>query len=317
MTPAPPDLTISIINHSNPALLHECLRSLFAATHDTCLDVWVVDNATDGAGVPAMQAEFPQVRWLFNTDRQGFSANHNQVLCQATGRYACILNDDTIIHDQAFDALVEYMDENPKVGMAGARLLNGDGTQQNCTFRFSSLGAEAVANCLLPKSLNSIKAKSIDDAQFRVIPTQVDWVLGACIVIRRETLHQVGLLDVVLSPIGNGEEVDWCFRAHKAGWGVAYCPNAVITHYGGQSFKLGNPGVDRTRIEAKKTSIRFAHKHFGPATALLVRAIFVFTLPWNLFMLTQTLLRRRMFWTKYKADVITYLAIAKTGMSRI
>ena len=109
----PPDLTISIINHSNPQMLHECLRSLFAATHTASLDVWVVDNATGGAGVPEMQAAFPQVHWLFNEQRLGFSANHNQVLRQATGRYACILNDDIVVHDRAFDALLAYMDENP------------------------------------------------------------------------------------------------------------------------------------------------------------------------------------------------------------
>ena len=292
MTPAPPDLTVSLINHSNPALLHECLRSLFAATHDTCLDVWIVDNATDGAGVPAMQEEFPQVRWLFNTDRQGFSANHNQVLCQATGRYACILNDDTVIHDGAFDTLVKYMDANPQVGMAGARLLNRDGTQQNCTFRFMTLWSELVGICLLPGPLNVLKTVGLDPAQAQDRPAAVDWVLGACLVVRDTALQQIGLLDSELSPIANTEEVDWCYRARRAGWQVAYCPAAVLTHYGGQSQKLAASGPDKFRVEMYRTRIAFFRKHYGAFQTLLLRLIYLATLPWNAAMLSQSALRK-------------------------
>src|SRR5688572_27522880 len=73
-----PDLVISLINHSNPDLLRDCLRSLYAGTsRDVRLEVWVVDNATDGRLVPEIRAEFPETRWLFNRERLGFSANHN------------------------------------------------------------------------------------------------------------------------------------------------------------------------------------------------------------------------------------------------
>lgn len=287
-----PDLTISIINHSNPQMLHECLRSLFAATHTVSLDVWVVDNATGSVGVPEMQAAFPQVRWLFNERRQGFSANHNQVLRRATGRYACILNDDMIVHDGAFDTLVAYMDENPKVGMAGARLLNGDGTQQNCTFRFMTLWSELVCICLLPGPLNALKTVSLDPAQAGDVPARVDWVLGACVVVRAEALHQVGLLDDALSPVANTEEVDWCFRARRAGWQVAYCPAAVLTHFGGQSQKPAATGPDRMRVEMYRTRIAFFRKHHGAFQTFLLRLIYLATLPWNAAMLSQSALRK-------------------------
>ena len=287
-----PDLTISLINHSNPALMRECLRSLFAATHDTRLDVWVVDNATGGAGVPEMQAEFPQVRWLFNAARQGFSANHNQVLCRAEGRYACILNDDTIIHNGAFDTLVRYMDENPQVGMAGARLLNTDGTPQDCTFRFMTLWSELVGICLLPGPLNALKTVGLHPAQAQDQPATVDWVLGACLVVRDTTLQQIGLLDSKLSPIANTEEVDWCYRACQAGWQVAFCPAAVLTHYGGQSQKLATPGPDKFRVEMHRTRIAFFRKHYGAFQTFLLRLIYLVTLPWNTVMLSQSAVRK-------------------------
>ena len=287
-----PDLTVSIINHSNPQMLRECLRSLFAGTHRAALDVWVVDNATGGAGVAEMQAAFPAVRWRFNASRQGFSTNHNQVLREAAGRYACILNDDIVVHDGAFDTLVAYLDAHPAVGMAGARLLNADGTRQNCTFRFMTLWSELVGICFLPGPLNAWKTVGLDPAQSGDAPALVDWVLGACLVVRAETLRQVGLLDSVLSPLANTEEVDWCFRARRAGWQVAFCPDAVLTHFGGQSLAPPEAGPDRIRVEMHRTRLAFFRKHHGPLPTLLLRLIYLVTLPWNAAMLAQSALRR-------------------------
>ena len=305
-----PDLTVSIINHSNPQLLWECLRSLFASTHRVSLDVWVVDNATGGDLVPEMQAEFPQVRWLFNTERQGFSANHNRVLEQSQGRYACILNDDTVIHDGAFDALLTYMDAHPKVGMVGAKLLNADGSLQNCTFRFMTLVSEALGICFLPGPLCFLKSRSLDPAQFQDAPASVDWVLGACIVVRNAALRQIGLLDSELSPIANTEEVDWCYRAHQAGWDVAYCPAAVLTHFGGQSLKMDAPGPDTFRVEMYRTRIAFFRKHYGRLPAALLCLIYGVTLPWNAFMLTQSLLRKKLNLRQYGSALLTLFRIA-------
>ena len=310
----PADLTISIINHSNPHLLQGCLRSLYAATHRVTLDVWVVDNATNRELVPELQAEFPLVRWLFNTERLGFSANHNQVLRQNTSRCACILNDDTVIHDGTFDTLVAYIDAHPKVGMAGARLLNADGTLQNCTFRFMSLWSELVGICLLPGPLNVLKTVGIDPAQTKDQPASVDWVLGACIVVRDTALRQIGLLDNTLSPIANTEEVDWCYRARQAGWEVAYCPDAVITHLGGQSMKLAAPGLDKFRVEMYRTRLAFFSKHHGLLQTSLLRGIYLFTLPWNAFMLGQSALRKTEPASQCRSAFATLCGIAAVSL---
>jgi len=286
------DLTISVVNHSNPNLLKECLRSIYRSTHKITLDIWVIDNATDGTGVTDMQQEFPAVKWLFNTQRLGFSANHNQVLSQAKTPYVCILNDDTVIHDGAFDTLVHYMKENPGVGMVGARLLNSDGSQQNCTFHFMTLWTELFGICVLPGFLDGLKKLGLDRSQTLDRPASVDWILGACIVTRDETIQQVGLLDSSLSPIANTEEVDWCYRTHKAGWEVTYCPQAVITHLGGRSQQSDRPGMDSMRVEMYRTRIAFFRKHYGFLSAFLLRWIYLSTLPWNALMLTQSAVRK-------------------------
>lgn len=311
------DLTISLINHSNPQMLRDCLRSLFAATHAVTLDVWVVDNATGGALVPELQAEFPQVQWLFNTERRGFSANHNQVLHRVVAdkrsRHACILNDDTLIHDGAFDRLVTFLDAHPAAGMTGAKLLNADGTLQDCVYRFPKLRDEPIHFFILPKAVSHWKSKIIDPVQVQDQPAFVDWILGACMVVRREVLEQVGLLDDVLSPVACMEEVDWCYRTHAAGWKIGYCPAAVITHIRGQSIKpaAGQVGPDRIQLEMYKALYRYYKKHRGTSPASLLLLLHAAALPWNALMLTQGVLRRHITPAQYKRQLGTGWQVAR------
>ncbi|ADO69396.1 glycosyltransferase family 2 protein [Stigmatella aurantiaca] len=309
-----PDLIISIVNHSNPELLHDCLRTLFQTTKACTFEVWVVDNATDGRGVDAMRRDFPQVRWLFNSSRKGFSANHNQVLSQARGRYFCIFNDDTLVHEGAFDALVRFMDENPRVGMAGARLLNADGTPQDCVFREMGLSTALFDICFLPRFLHFLKALHVDPAQYGNDQARVSWVLGACIVVREQTLSEVGLLDEKLSPLGNTEDTDWCVRAWKAGWEVAFCPEAVITHLTSRSFRPSAQGHDRVRVELWRTRLAYFRKHHGRLHEQLMRLILVGTLPWNSAVLTQSLLRRRLSLGEYQRQLSTFVRISEMGL---
>ncbi|SET85866.1 glycosyltransferase family 2 protein [Stigmatella erecta] len=309
-----PDLIISIVNHSNPELLHDCLRTLFQTTQACTFEVWVVDNATDGRGVEAMRRDFPQVRWLFNTSRKGFSANHNQVLSQAQGRYLCIFNDDTLVHEGAFDTLVRFMEDNPRVGMAGARLLNADGTPQDCVFRQMGLSTALFDICFLPRSLHFLKALHIDPAQYGNAQARVSWVLGACIIVREQTLAEVGLLDEKLAPLGNTEDTDWCVRAWKAGWEVAFCPEAVITHLTSRSFRPSAKGHDRVRVELWRTRLAYFRKHHGRLHEQLLRLILVGTLPWNSAVLTQSLLRRRLSLAEYQRQLSTFARISEMGL---
>jgi len=308
------DLTISIVNMKNPEMVADCLRSIYRGTHAISMKIWVVDNSKDGAGVPELQAEFPEVRWLVNDRQLGFSTNHNQVLSRSTSRYACILNDDVIVHDGAFDTLVKFMDDNPKVGMSGARLLNTDGSQQNCTFYFQTLKSELVGAVMLPGPLCHYKTIGINKAQFASEVVDVDWVLGACIVVRDTALAQIGLLDDKMSPVANSEEVDWCMRAHKHGWRVTYCPDAVITHFGGQSTKPTSVGVNRMHVEMMRTRIAFFRKHYGLVPSVALRAIYCLALPWNALMLTQSLIRKHMEPDQFKTALFTQWKVAAMSM---
>ncbi|MGD0137551.1 MAG: glycosyltransferase family 2 protein [Tepidisphaeraceae bacterium] len=310
-----PDLTISIINHSNPKMLRECLRSIYDAAHQITFNVCVIDNATDRRMVDEIRSEFPDVKWSFNPSPMGFSANHNQVLAAAEGRYVCILNDDTVVRDGAMDELVRFMDADPRVGLAGPRLLNADGSIQNSTFHDKTLLGELINIALLPGPANRLKMRGIDGAQFQDRPARVDWLLGACIVARRETVWQIGLLDDALSPVANCEEVDWCRRARQGGWEVAFVPSARVLHYGGQSMKSQGPGADRFRVELHRSILSYFQKHYGLLRTLLLRVIYVATLPWNGLMLAQSVLRGRTGKTEAASMWATFVQIGGVALS--
>ncbi len=306
------DLTISIINHSNPQMLRDCIRSIYATTHDIRFDIWVVDNATGGAMVDEIRAEFPEVRWLFNDRRMGFAANHNQVLSRSVARHTCILNDDMIVHEGAFDRLVRCMDDHPRIGMLGPRLLNADGTVQASLFRDMRIGSELLGALILPGAL--ARRRTLPDQSLEgATPREVDWILGACIVVRREALAQIGVMDERLSPVANTEETDWCMRARAAGWAVAACGAAEITHFGGQSMKRTSGDADRFTIEMYRTRLALFEKHHGRRSSMLLGLLYAATLPWNLAMLAQSYVRRRTSWAEFRGAALTHCGIARLG----
>ncbi len=305
----PADLVISIINHSNPHLLRECLRSIVDGTHGITYEVWVVDNATGEKDLGPIYTEFPEVRWLYNDSRKGFSANHNQVLTRAIGRHLCILNDDTIIHEGAFARMVSYLDENSAVGMAGPRTLNPDGSYQMSVFNFPSLRGELLGYAYIPGG-DLVKRSLLPQWNFAAEPQAVDWLLGACIVVRSEALAKIGPLDEVLSPFAYAEDSDWCMMAHRAGYEVHFVPGAIITHYGAQSIKDTSTGADMSRVRLHRAGQAWFRKHRGLRAELAVRAIHVGLLPWNALMIAQSVVRRRRDWRSGLKDLKTRFRIA-------
>jgi N-acetylglucosaminyl-diphospho-decaprenol L-rhamnosyltransferase len=304
MLPGVPDLSITVINHSNPEFLRDCLRSIFQESKEISLEVIAIDNATNQRLVPEIQAEFPQVRWLFNSRSQGYSANHNQGLRIATGRYLCTLNDDTVIHDKALAKIVAYLDKHPEVGMLGPRLLNRDGTIQDSAFYFPTVASTAFAWLSLPGGLMRLKRQHIHPAQYAESSAFVDWVLGACQVVTRAAYEKIGGLDEKLAPIVYHEDTDWGKSCQEAGFKVVYLPEARLTHYGGQSTGVdGAQGEIQPKPmlrELSATCLRYFRKHHGPLVALWLQVLFVFVFLWNLGMITQSYLRRRLSKTSFQ-----------------
>jgi N-acetylglucosaminyl-diphospho-decaprenol L-rhamnosyltransferase len=232
-----PRLGIVVVSYNTCALLRRCLQS----TADVSLpvEVVVVDNAS-ADGSPAMvRDEFPGVRLIANHDNRGFAAATNQgieAVRQGTD-FVLLLNPDAWLCDGAAEELAGFLLVHPRVGIAGARLLYPDGRPQEGAWRFPTL-LMAFFDLFPPRGpllgrlqssyLNGRYQEERDD-----VPFPIDHPLGAAMMIRRETLADVGLFDEGYWMYA--EEVDWCRRCREAGWAIWQVPAARVVHAGGAS----------------------------------------------------------------------------------
>jgi len=240
------DLTISIVNYNQSNLLEQCLSSIFKETSGITFEVFVVDNASTDDSVKMVKTKFPQVNLIVNDKNLFFAKAHNKALRLAKSRYVCILNNDTIILDNAFAKIIKFMDENTDCGACGPQLLNPDRTIQHSCDRFPSftygIFEALLINAIFPN--NSVKKyKTYNNWNHNTIK-KVDFVGGACIVVRKEVCDSVGLLDENFALFW--EETDWCLRMKKSGWNIYYFPEAKIIHYWGKGMqKLGKRKTEK------------------------------------------------------------------------
>jgi N-acetylglucosaminyl-diphospho-decaprenol L-rhamnosyltransferase len=271
------DCSVVIVNYQTDDVLAECLASLAKTTASPSVEVIVVDNG-DSLAAGGFRERFPDVRLLRNPENLGFARAANQGIRVARGRHVLCLNPDTIVHDGAVPAMVAYLDANPEVGAVGARLLESDGRLQLSCRRFPAyltifFGRYALLTRLLPRNSASRDYLYLDWDHRSV--REVDWVSGACLMVRREVITAVG-------PFEEGyflfvEDMDWCRRIRDAGWSIVYLPDAVVTHHIGASRGVVPPRVVWAR---HRGMLRYVGKHFhapwplriGIAAALVARA---------------------------------------------
>jgi GT2 family glycosyltransferase len=254
-------LSIVIVNFNAEKLLQRCLSSVYAETKKILFDVWVVDNNSMDTSIPMMRQNFPQVNLIENKENLGFAKANNQAIARCIGNYILLLNPDTLILQNALEKMVEFMDGNPTVGICGCKVLNEDGTFQLACRR--TIPTPGVAffrltglSTLFPR--NKIMAKYnltyIDPDERQ----EVDAVSGAFLMIRRELVEDIGLLDERFFMYG--EELDWCLRAKKAEWTVMYYPDAEIIHYKGECSKFNHR---KAAFEFYRSMYLFHKKHFA------------------------------------------------------
>jgi hypothetical protein len=227
-----PQLSIVIVHYETPDLLRACLRSLAddappCASHE----VLVIDNSRDATAAAAVCADFPAVRLLHPGRNTGFAGGVNHGLHASEGRYVLVLNPDVVAHPGAVDALVAFMDAHPDAGIAGARLLNTDGSLQYSCRRFYTLGAILLRRTPLGRLFprHRVAREHLYADWDHAAVRDVDWVIGASMMVRREAVDEVGPADERFFLYF--EDVDWCYRMHQHGWRVAYVPSAVMTHH--------------------------------------------------------------------------------------
>lgn len=230
-----PDVSVCIVSWNVAADLRTCLASLREQVNPPELEVIVADNASADGTVAMLEQEFPEVKVIANRENRGFAAASNQCLRWARGRYLLLLNPDTVVPPDGLRRLVEVADANPDAGIVAPKLLNPDGTLQHSCRRFPTIAAAVFRHTLLGRLFPRARSEAsyiMEDFDHQA-ERDVDWVSGACFMVRREAFEQVGELDERFK--WGSEDVDYCMRMHRAGWRVLYTPATAIVHAVGRS----------------------------------------------------------------------------------
>lgn len=260
------DLSIVVVSWNTRALLEQCLDSVVLSQGVGGLELFVVDNASGDDSVAMVRSRFPQARLIINKENVGFATANNQAIREANGRYVLLLNPDTRLLPDALARLVRFMDDYPGAGAAGARLLNPDGSLQPSCSPAPTLSREwwylFHLDRLRPYSQYPMRRWDTETVR------EVDVVQGAAMILRRDVLAQIGLMDE--GYFMYSEEVDLCHRVKEAGWRIYWLPQAQVVHYGGQSTRQAAREMFLRLYEGK---LLYFRKRHGQATARLYKVV--------------------------------------------
>ncbi|HZD50095.1 MAG TPA: glycosyltransferase family 2 protein [Silvibacterium sp.] len=264
------DVSFVIVSFNTREVLRECLESVERELAGLRVELLVVDNHSSDGSPEMIEREFPQVR-LFRSDvNLGFASANNAALEVARGRYLVLLNSDAFLRSRALTLAVQHMDENPSVGLAGARLVGRDDAWQPSARRFPSMLSDfLVMTGLAAKFPRSRFFGSFDRTWADpLIPAETDWVPGAFSIIRPDALKKAGLFDPDFFLYS--EEVDLCRRIRDAGYKIWYWPDIVVTHIGGESsrqvksLEMSTAGSQLV-LWSMRSMLIYYRKHHGSA----------------------------------------------------
>ena len=231
------ELSIIIVSYNSLGYLRECLDSICSHPPGKDFDIVVVDNASTDGTNGYIRKGHPDVILITNKKNRGFAAASNQAITATDSRYILLINSDCEVYSDSINKLTEYMDKNPRVAVAGPKIINSDGSVQYSCRRFPSFfgaAAHTVLTHIYPGNPISRKYMMTDVCRDR--PFSVDWVSGSCMIIRRQSLEETGPLDE--NYFMYVEDIDICYRMWQNGWEVHYMPySEVLHHIGGSSRK--------------------------------------------------------------------------------
>ncbi len=258
------DLSIVIVNWNTRDLLRDCLRSVYQSEGEFTFEAIVVDNCSNDGSPGMVREEFPQVHLIESGTNAGYACANNLGLRRLQARYYLLLNPDTVLPPHALEEMVAFMDAHPEAGMAGPKLVMADGsldlacrrafpTIENSFYKLFGLSR------LFPNSrrFGQYNLTYLDPDE----TAEVDSVVGAFLMVRREVVEQVGGLDEQYFMYA--EDLDWALRAKKAGWKVYYYPEVTVLHYKRQASDQ-NPR--KAQFEFWRAMYIFYNKHYADDT---------------------------------------------------
>jgi N-acetylglucosaminyl-diphospho-decaprenol L-rhamnosyltransferase len=257
-----PTLSYCVVNTNGRDFLLACLEAIEeTAPAGLEREVLVLDNASEDGSGDAVRALGREIRLIELDRRTGKAANDSTLLREARGRYCLLLNEDSELQPGAAEALVNALESDPVAAAAGAQLLDSEGQEVPCAWRFPGVGT-ALAGALFMHRLLTVQSKG-DDTR------RVDWVQSSAMLVRREAAKQVDYLDPDFFVYY--DECDLCKRLADAGWKTLFVPAARAVHHDQLATDLG-AGLPRI-VEFHRNRDLYVRKHSTAATALAVRML--------------------------------------------
>jgi len=260
------DLSIVIVNWNVRELLDGCLASLYANIAELSFEVIVVDNASQDDSIEMVRTKYPAAVLIANQENAGFCRGNNQGIEISRGDFVALLNPDTEVSSGAMEKMISFLKMNPNVGTVGPTLIDSKGKTEPNGTRFPTLLHELGKMMRLQGLLGVEYDFTGYEAEESTKVWSVDVVCGACMLIRRAVLEDIGGLDEQLFMFY--EETDFCLRAHRAGWRTVYLPAARIFHHW-----MGSVRQDEIRSARRFFRSRYLYfrKHHGECSSLLLR----------------------------------------------
>lgn len=270
------DILVVLVSYNTKELTKKALNYLFASSCGNEMEVVVVDNASRDGSAEMIRTEYPQITLIENSANVGFGRANNQALPYITGKYVLLLNTDAFVEPDAIAKTVQYMDAHPLCGILGVKLIGRKGDlQPSCRFFPTpwNIFLQRTGLRRLFKHAVMIDDMSWDHKSVR----NCDWVPGCYLLIRKEVIDQVGLLDPRYFLYY--EEIDLCFAAKSAGWLVTYFPDTSVVHLGGESAKqegeisAKSQQIEVLNIESELLYFRKNHGVTGVLAHLLLNSL--------------------------------------------
>jgi O-antigen biosynthesis protein len=262
------DISVIIVNYNVRDFLHQALVSIQKALKGIKSEIIVVDNASDDGSVEMVRRQFPRVKIISNTVNVGFAKANNIALKKTRGKFLLLINPDTIIQEDTIRVMIEFLRNHSEVGLAGCKILNPNGTIEPACRRSFPTPWVAFSKIfglsrLFPQSKHFGKYNLTYLSPEETYP--VEAVSGSFMMMRKETFEQVGGLDE--SFFMYGEDLDWCYRIHQAGWQIYYVHSTQIIHYKGESTRRSSIDEIHTFYDAMRL---FVEKHVSSSSLFLM-----------------------------------------------
>ena len=261
-------ISFIIVNYNTKDLLKNLLNSLKKSFGGE--EVIVVDNASSDNSTDMVSHEFPHVRLIVNKDNVGFAKANNQAMEIAQGDVFILINSDAELIDDSLKQAVSAVTNNKDYGLVGCKLLNSDHSTQVSVGRFPGISYAFLSNTglglLLPSNL---KSKLLASRYFNYnMQADVDWVMGACMILRKETYRKAGGLNTDYFMFG--EDMEWCYRIRRAGYKILYTSSSQVMHHFNKS---GSSGSARRYELMYKNYYSFCDTYLGKTRTAIIRLL--------------------------------------------